>query len=208
MNRKPLECDQAELFISLNVDGEPLPKGGESRLQAHLASCPSCRRILITERNQSETLRAAIRCETIPSTLSPTGTTTLEQFAADLAREAQTKPSRGVYVFGGGRTAWTLVAAAAALVLGFGLWLLSDSGPGNPNGQTRQPWAPEIVFQEEANDLDRVPTSDGSPWGVETRRWREFILRPDRNREAHKGGLLEVERIEKHPVKLIRWDYK
>jgi hypothetical protein len=154
--------------------------------------------------NQSETLRAAIRCDTIRSTLSPTGTLTLDQFAADLAREAQRSLPRGRTLFGASRTTWTLLAAAAAVAVVCGMWLLR----GPDSGNQRQPWAPEIVFQEETNHLDRIPTPDGSPWGIETRRWRGVILRPDRNGATHKRGPLEVERIERRPIKLIRWDYK
>ena len=251
---KPLQCDQAELFISLKVDGEPLPEDGESRLEAHLASCSSCQHLLETERNQSEVLHAAIRCETTRSSRSPAGTTTLDEFASKVVRTAQTRPSRGDPVWGRNRTVWPLVALAATLALTCGLWLLRDFGAVNQEQpwapeivfqektsgldsvlthdsspllfsttdhtralgkvrlnqrhKARQPWAPEIVFQEETSGLDFVPTPDGSPWGVETRRLREVILRPDLERAAKKRGRLEVERIERHPIKLIRWDYR
>lgn len=107
-------------------------------------------------------------------------------------------------MWGRNRAVWPLVALAATLALTCGLWLLRDFGAVNQE----QPWAPEIVFQEETSGLDFVPTPDGSPWGVETRRLREVILRPDLERAAKKRGRLEVERIERHPIKLIRWDYR
>ena len=95
-----MSCRKARYWIQLELDGE-LTTRGKTRLASHLTACPSCREV----RRQLGIMQAALRRMGEPAVAIGEGL-----------------PSVPVRRQGRG---W-LVAAAAVLAAGIGLWLMTD----------------------------------------------------------------------------------
>ncbi|HVR73016.1 MAG TPA: zf-HC2 domain-containing protein, partial [Planctomycetota bacterium] len=54
------ECVEAEIWLSVKVDGERVPELKAALLERHLAACPSCRRAIDLEARRTDLLRGAL----------------------------------------------------------------------------------------------------------------------------------------------------
>ena len=199
-----MKCAEAELLISIWVDGEPIAKPAESALEAHLAACPCCRQAM-----KLETERARL----IDSALAAPGGVPAE-LASEISRAAlagiQGGDSRhGSRWLPGGRIqalaplALTLATVAAAAG---GLWVYF--GPMVPGGAHVEA-AGRYVLEESLQDQDVVASKDGAPLGRDVSRTHWIYVIPTTGQDQGPAGQLklDVERVDTHYTKLIDWDY-
>jgi anti-sigma factor RsiW len=105
-----LDCDRARETIQQILDGDLMDAALRGALERHLEACESCREYRHEITEVHETLRSAP-----PLTMSD------EAFEAVLDRTTRARPRRGATLVRWGLD-WR--AAAAALVLGIGIWSL------------------------------------------------------------------------------------
>ncbi len=58
-----MKCSEADRWISLLVDGEPLPAGSAHSVHEHVSECSSCRELLRLEKSRASLLSGALGAE-------------------------------------------------------------------------------------------------------------------------------------------------
>jgi hypothetical protein len=178
-----MRCREAELWISVRIDGETVPQPQAQALEMHVASCSSCSRVLADLETRARLLSEA---------LSSGDTAPLSRAVLD--RLASAEPSRGFESVARpfGRQPWSArslrwaaasAAAAVALILAW-----PDGRPGGQGGPdgprggvTSMPVSgdggpPRITLELEDFRRMVVPALDGSPMEKEVRETRQFIF--------------------------------
>jgi anti-sigma factor RsiW len=112
---KSIDCEEVQLLL-LDEQRGRLPREQSAALRAHLAGCEECRRTEEAERALSELLHTRLPRPQAPRALS-------EKLAAELAAVAQARPQAVPRAARRWRLAFVPLAALAALVATFSLWL-------------------------------------------------------------------------------------
>jgi len=168
-----MHCKKAEFWISIRIDGEAIPERDAEALEAHLAACAACSRIL----GEGE-----IRARALGAYLGGGETQPLERavMAGVRSREAQGWPDSRLPVSLERPAApyrRAAYALAALLVVGalvfFGLDLVSD--PSNDMAGIR---GARLIYQRDDLRREIVPSPDGSPLEKQVLEMRQIILSP------------------------------
>jgi len=196
-----LNCEQAGQWISLKIDGEPLPGRAGTVLDEHLTACAACRSFLAQESRRSAQLGAALAGEDNSAVLA---SSILEQ----LRRAGNESPSVEPFL-------WRPVAfraAAAALVLVAAVFAGRLFLPAPPSGPAVT--APDIpltyVVEEQVDDVHVVPDADGSPVRQDVERVRRFTFPAGTNGDPRlsapgDGRGMGLERFKTRAVRLVSW---
>ena len=193
-----LSCREAEPLISRKVDGELSPGLGES-LETHLEQCESCRNLARRQESHERTLRQAM-------TVPPETLRALEEEVAPGLVALRDNPR-----VSGNRIARSkaILAFAASLLVGVGLWLASPWYAGQPYagqpyaGRSEPPTAhgdeAVIWVQSKHEDTTLVPGLDGPPRQLRTYREKTiFTDIPPAGEEKKSASelILELERTQ------------
>jgi hypothetical protein len=115
-----MKCNEAERWISVKIDGEDVPAGKAVELEGHLAACTACREALAAETRRAGILDRALSA-------GAAGDPALAAAVAAAARTGagEARPGREGAVV---RMRFLRMAAAAAVIIGIGLFLLRPDG--------------------------------------------------------------------------------
>ena len=128
-----MNCHNFELWIALDVGGD-LPETDQAKLQAHLTSCPQCRRLADEMIESRESLRALHREPLDVSQLRAIRMRAVEQLKAEVSRRRE-RFAWWVAL----RPSWTRLAVlttGAVVAAGLAWWV---AGPGQPGGPAATP---------------------------------------------------------------------
>lgn len=219
----PVTCKQAELWISLKVDGELGSSGLESSLETHLAECFVCRIHFDKELARSSKLRDLLLLQ--PEELG--------EFRGEILRRAlQASPGQILQRSPARPPTWGLFASAAALFVvsgwvGWNLWPSRDGDPQAPSGSdlvgssSVGPAGFRFVLEERLEDSQVVPDEQGRPvrrevervrlWPLSTERPQLAPLQPSsssKQRPWDVNGGVGWEQIKARNVQLVSWPYQ
>ena len=225
----PLPCAEAQLWLSLKIDGEELPGDVGSRLEAHLACCRPCELWLHEETERWSRLRAYLEA-------GLDGQRELEEAIFRQAKRAGWDGKTLSFPRHGFRsriTSWRnslVVIAAAALALTIagmgGLDWLSPPRDRVATQSVEGTISPAslghlIAPRDGESDVDPgdagrmtgdfqvVPDADGRPVGVQfNRSMYRFRIHPQESDSPRNGLYLDLERIEPTAVRLTSWPYQ
>ena len=167
-----MHCKKAELWISIRIDGEPIPERDAEALEAHLAGCAACTRILREEE---------IRARALEAHLGAGDTQLLSRavMARVRASEAHAGPEPRLPMSLARRApyGWVAAAVAALLALGalvfFGLGFVSDRPGSEVAGMQAR-----LIFERDELRREIMPSLDGLPLEKQVFQRRQIILSP------------------------------
>ncbi len=194
-----ISCQDAELLISCNLDGECSPHQ-EAQLDQHLENCPSCRALLQAETSTSDLLTVGLA----------TDSQHLLSLEGKILSEVHALPgvSRRPRLF-------LPMSMAAGFLFGVGMWVvlqslvLSPNSPPSgsemtqPSSPVTVPDGPSVLVSE--NQREELPTSvDGDPnLRLQTEKNRVDIIDSIKDKKNNKDlrFRLEIERQQRQMYK-------
>ncbi len=197
-----MRCAEVEYWISLRLDGEPLPPQKMGGLDDHLMNCPACRTFFNEESARSGVLKKALGA----SSKDPAGVTNGILRAAEYAGiPTSLEGRRGARRFSL-LPGWALAAAALVLAMA-GLLLLIGSR--EPKGQMALEPDPFFfsILEERTRKADMVTTEEGKPLRRGTSKQNWTIRYPIKTKNVNEV-ILELEKVDTRYVQPVGWDYR
>lgn len=163
-----MRCKEAERWISVRVDGEPIPASKAEGLERHLEECANCREVLADERRQADAIDSALKAD-LP---------TDEVFGDAVVEEALGRPAAPTVARRLLPRAALGMAAGILIALGLRLTVFVPERPPSPTVGSG-PHLPLVLVQ--SVDQETVTSGEGQPYERGVMKERGTIIFPARN---------------------------
>jgi hypothetical protein len=217
-------CREAELWISVRVDGERLEGAPAGDLDAHLERCERCRRTLAGETARAARLRRTLAADVDPASIAALKDAVLAGLAAASTQGATEASARGgaAPILRSPLFRRGALSVAAVLVVGFGIWFFAGPpAPQPPDAASETalgsgPW--RIIVEDTRWDARPTFSRDGNHWLRDVETQRRIILDPlpvglQRGDPGRQGGggvhdiWLDREEVQTNYLRFTGWSY-